>query len=324
MAGRVGIPAGGPAPPGRPEDGWGFVAELLTAEKAVAPTGEEFVQGWLARLAWPPEWQRPVPLVDRLRADVFLDALVPRLFEVDGAGTRMSFDEFMTDEKLALPRALARLAGEGRLDRTLLLDGCVSRLLRGDRPSALRAFVALHALLEPTASEVDRHRGDYLRLLADAPGSVASMAQRTLRTLDAVEVDGLLDTSRAVLVRPDKALVRAQLGWLDQLARRHPDRAAEIAEVIATAVDHPAADVRDRAGTLAARHGHVAAPRSWSVRWATICRHRPARCRRHRPSPTRTNSRRRSPPCSAALRRRPVWNGSSTRWSGSPVATGPG
>ncbi|MER6594607.1 DUF6493 family protein, partial [Micromonospora purpureochromogenes] len=244
-----------------PIDGWGFVAELLTAEKAATPTGDQFVEGWLALMAWPPEWQRPVPLVDRLRADVFLEALVPRLFEVDGAGTRMSFDEFMTDEKLALPRALARLAGEGRLDRTMLLDGCVSRLLRGDRPAALRAFVTLHALLEPTASEIDRHRGDYLRLLADAPGSVASMAQKTLRALDGVEVEGLLDASRAVLVRPDKALVRAQLGWLDQLARRHPDRAAEIAEVIATAVDHPAADVRDRAGTLAARHGHVVAPR---------------------------------------------------------------
>ncbi|WP_410812765.1 DUF6493 family protein [Micromonospora sp. 067-2] len=244
-----------------PMDGWGFVAELVTAEKAATPNGDQFVEGWLALMAWPPEWQRPVPLVDRLRADVFLDALVPRLFEVDGAGTRMSFDELMTDEKLALPRALARLAGEGRLDRTMLLDGCVSRLLRGDRPAALRAFVTLHALLEPTASEVDRHRGDYLRLLADSPGSVASMAQKTLRALDGVEVEGLLDASRAVLVRPDKALVRAQLGWLDQLARRHPDRAAEIAEVIATAVDHPAADVRDRADTLAARHGHVVAPR---------------------------------------------------------------
>ncbi|MEV7986849.1 DUF6493 family protein [Micromonospora sp. NPDC085948] len=244
-----------------PTDGWAFVAELLTAEKAAAPTGDQFVQGWLALMAWPPEGQRPIPLVDRLRADVFLDALVPRLFELDGAGTRMSFDEFMTDETFALPRALARLAGEGRLDRRVLLDGCMSRLLRGDRPAALRAFVTLHALLEPTASEVDGHRGDYLRLLADAPGPVASMAQKTLRARDGVEIEGLLDTSRAVLVRPDKALVRAQLAWLDQLARRHPDRAAEIAEVIATAVDHPAADIRDRAGTLAARHGHVVAPR---------------------------------------------------------------
>ncbi|MEH0826738.1 MULTISPECIES: DUF6493 family protein [unclassified Micromonospora] len=243
-----------------PTGDWDFVAELLRVEKAAAPTGDWFVEGWLARMAWPPEWQRPVPLVDRLRADVFLDALVPRLFEVDGAGARMAFDEFMTDEKLALPRALVLLAGEGRLDRTTLLAGCVSRLLRGDRPGALRPFVALHTLLEPTAAEVDRRRGDYLRLLADAPGPVASMAQKTLRARDGGEVEGLLDASRAVLVRPDRALVRAQLGWLDQLARRHPDRAAEIAEVLAVAVDHPAADVRDRAGALAARHGHVIAP----------------------------------------------------------------
>ncbi|MEV0808382.1 DUF6493 family protein [Micromonospora sp. NPDC050200] len=243
-----------------PGSGWGFVADLLTAEKVAPPTGDRFVEGWLGRMAWPPESQRRIPLVDRLRADPFLDPLVPRLFEVDGAGARMIFDEFMTDEKLALPRALARLAGEGRLDRTTLLDGCLSRLLRGDRPGALRAFVALHTLLEPTAAETDRRRGDYLRLLADAPGSIASMAQKTLRAVDGLEIEGLLDASRAVLVRPDKALVRAQLGWLDQLARRHPDRVAEIAAVIATAGDHPAADVRDRACTLAARHGHVVAP----------------------------------------------------------------
>ncbi|WP_405433557.1 hypothetical protein [Micromonospora sp. NBC_00617] len=304
--------------------GWGFVAELLVAEKAAPPTGDQFVEGWLALMAWPPQWQRPVPLVDRLRADVFLDALVPRLFEVDGAGTRMSFDEFMTDEKLALPRALARLAREGRLDRTMLLDGCVSRLLRGDRPAALRAFVALHALLEPTASEVDQHRGDYLRLLADAPGPWRQWRRRRFGLSTAWKSRDCSTHHGPSSSGPTRRWsAPSSAGWTSSPAgtptgrRRSPKSSQQRSTTRRqTSATGPA---RWPPGT-----GTWSPCRWWSVRWAMTCRHRPARCPRPRPSPTRTSWRRRSPPCSAAPRRRPVWNGSSTQWSGSPVATGPG
>ncbi|SCL23006.1 hypothetical protein GA0074692_1499 [Micromonospora pallida] len=243
-----------------PGDGWAFVAELLTAEQAPPPTGETFVSGWVSDLSWPRDGRRNGPLAERLAADPFLDALLPRLFEVDGVGVAMAFDDSSTREKMALPRALAELAGTGRLDRTVLLDGCLSRLLRDDRPAALRAFVALHDLLAPTVAEVATRAAGYLRLLADAPAPVATMAQKALRQWDDLEVEALLEASRTVLARPDKALARTQLGWLDRLARRRADHAAEIAEVLAVALDHPAADVRDRAGTLTARHGYAPPP----------------------------------------------------------------
>ncbi|MEO3779242.1 hypothetical protein ABGB16_20825 [Micromonospora sp. B11E3] len=49
----------------------------------------------------------------------------------------------------------------------------------------------------------------------------------------------IVPASREVLLRPDKALVRGQLTWLDRLARRHPDRADELAEEVAALFGSP-------------------------------------------------------------------------------------
>ncbi|MFI7305198.1 hypothetical protein ACIBM8_18465 [Micromonospora aurantiaca] len=235
--------------------GWRFVAGLLTAEKAPPPTGDDFVRGWAAAQGWPdPRGTRP-PTVDRLRADPFLDALLPRLFEVDGVGTELARGDGTGTE--ALPRALAALAAEGRLDRAVLLNGVLGRLLRGDRPGALRPFLVLHDLLAPTPDEVAVRSSAYLRLLADGPGPVAGAAQRTLRQAgDVAEPEALWEAARTVLARPEKALVRAQVSWLDRLARQHPDQAPEIGAVLAVAAGHPDAGLRERALALAARHGH--------------------------------------------------------------------
>ncbi|MEV4481798.1 DUF6493 family protein [Micromonospora coxensis] len=237
-----------------PWEGWHFTAGLLLAEKVAPPTEDAFVAGW----AYAMGWQRPhdppqPPLLDRLRADPFLDALLPRLFEVDGLGADLTAG----GNGQAVPQALAALATEGRLDRAALLDAILGRLLRGDRPAALRPFLTLHEQLAPTPDEVAARASAYLRLLADAPGPVATVAQRALRELgDAVELESLSDAARTVLTRPEKALVRAQLSWLDRLARQHPERAAQIADILAVGADHPAADLRDRAMTLAQRQGH--------------------------------------------------------------------
>ncbi|MBU8861321.1 MULTISPECIES: hypothetical protein [unclassified Micromonospora] len=235
--------------------GWRFVAGLLLAEKAPPPTADDFVHGWAAAQGWPdPRGTRP-PTVDRLRADPFLDALLPRLFEVDGVGTELARGDGTGTE--AVPRALVALAAEGRLDRAVLLNGVLGRLLRGDRPGALRPFLVLHDLLAPTPDEVAVRSSAYLRLLADGPGPVARTAQRTLRQAgDVAEPEALWEAARTVLARPEKALVRAQVSWLDRLARQHPDRAPEIGAVLAAAAAHPDAGLRERALTLARRHGH--------------------------------------------------------------------
>ncbi|MFJ8580059.1 DUF6493 family protein [Micromonospora sp. NPDC093277] len=239
---------------------WRFVAALLRTAGAQPPADDAFVQLWLSSVAFPDHRNsRPVPLVDRLRADPFRAVMLPRLFEVDGLGTTMMFDEVVTTweerRRHALPAALAQLSTEGVLDRATLIDRSIGRLLRGDRPAALRAFTVLLDLLRPTTGEVGARTTDYLRLLTDAPAPVATMAQKALRELPDLALESILDASREVLYRPDKALVKAQLTWLDRLARQHRDRAAEIAEVIAVAGTHPAVELRDRAAAVAARHG---------------------------------------------------------------------
>ncbi|MGI5151977.1 hypothetical protein ACQEVC_37385 [Plantactinospora sp. CA-294935] len=250
---------------GTPPGSWGLVAYLFVEEKLTPPTGDRFVEGWLDEMSWPSGGREAPPLPDRLRADPFLDPLLPRLFEVDGLGGRLGFEDYHTGAAMALPHALVQLTAEGRVDRAVLLGGCVDRLVRGDRAAALRPFLVLHDLLAPTPAERADRAGDYLRLLADGPGPVASMAQKALRGAADVELEELLDASRAVLIRPEKGLVRAQLRWLDQLARQRPERAAEIADVLGAAAEHPAVELRDRAVALAARHGAAPAPAPASV-----------------------------------------------------------
>jgi hypothetical protein len=251
-----------------PTRNWALVAGLLVASGTPPPAGEVFVRGWLSHLMWPSAGSRQVPLVDRLRSDPFRDALLPRLFDADGAGASMAATLYagpQTGVTMALPRALAQLAAEGTLERGMLLEGCLRRLLRVGHADTHRGFVALHDLLAPQPAETAPRAGDYLRLLTDGPAAVAAMAQKVLRALPEVDTDALLEASRVMLLRPEKALVRAHLTWLDRTARRLPERAGEIGTVLAVAADHPAADIRDRAGELATRHGVVPAAAPVSV-----------------------------------------------------------
>ncbi|QOC95326.1 hypothetical protein D0Q02_16650 [Micromonospora craniellae] len=247
-------------------DDWLFVAEVLRVEGSPPPTDDRSVQLWLTAVQFPDRGRRgaPTPVADRIRDDPFLPAMLPRLFEADGIGTQMMFDvhwkSWDEPKRHALLTALAQLGAEGVVERTALVDGALGRLLRGDRPTALRAFTTLLGLLALSSAEIAARATDHLRLLTDAPAPVATMAQKALRQVPDLELESVLDASRQVLTRPDKALVRTQLTWLDKLARQHPDRATEIAEVIALGADHPAVELRDRAAALAARHGVVPEP----------------------------------------------------------------
>jgi hypothetical protein len=233
-----------PARPGHGE--WSTAAELIKVSGAPVPTSDAFVRGWVE------DWRfDPSPRV-RLRADPFLDALLPRLFDVDGLGIALDVDG---------ATALAAVATEGRIPRKVLLDGTVGRLLRGDRPAAVSSYVHLHKNLDPDVDEIEQRRLDYLRLLTVEQSTVVTLAQQALRRLDdagRLDLDSLLDASRDVLVRREKALARAQLSWLDTAIRRHRDRTSDIVDVIADALASPHLDIADRATALLAKHGRKA------------------------------------------------------------------
>ncbi|MGW4461418.1 DUF7824 domain-containing protein [Micromonospora sp. NPDC004704] len=241
---------------------WRLVAGLLTEAGVAPPTDDAFVRGWFAHLqAWQPKDERQ-PLLERLRVDPYLDALLPRMFEVDGLGVELARsswhqEERRWDHRPAVPHVLVALAAEGRVDRTVLLDGVLGRFLRGDRVSALRAFVVLHDELAPTEAELTARVVRYVRLLPDAHSTVAGLAQRALRRLEdngRLELDTLLQGSRQLLARPEKLLVKAQLSWLDRVAKRNPDRVGEVLETVAVAFGHDALDVQERALTIVLRH----------------------------------------------------------------------
>jgi hypothetical protein len=126
---------------------WAFVAALLAEGGAMPSASEGVVRGWITALT--ARGPGAPDLADVLRQDPYLDLLLPGLFEIDGLGAELAVRGWGAEPSLLSTVAL--LAGEGRLDRAALLDATVDRLVRGDRPEALRAFTTLHDELAPTA-----------------------------------------------------------------------------------------------------------------------------------------------------------------------------
>ncbi|MEV4278808.1 DUF6493 family protein [Actinoplanes xinjiangensis] len=240
-----------------PRDVWGgdwrFVEALLIEGGAGPPVTEGVVRGWVQAVQ---EHSWSVPLTDALRGSPWLDLLLPSVFEIDGLGSELPSADF-GDQETSFPAAIARLVAEGRLDRRAVVDATVDRLARGDRPGALRPFALLHEALAPTPTELSRYASAYARLVGDAPSPVARIALAALRTLgehDLLDVPTAVEAGAGALSRREKGLVRAALTWLDETARRSPERAGEILTTIATAFDHPSLDIQEHAITMAGHH----------------------------------------------------------------------
>ncbi|WP_412518818.1 DUF6493 family protein [Actinomadura madurae] len=232
---------------------WYIAAAFTRSAGAAPPESDGFVVGWVTET---------VP--QRLADDPFLDALVPRLFEAEGVGAALADDEARLKwDKTRMSTwaaAIAALAHTGRLDRALLLDGCVRRFLRGGTPHNLRWFVRLHDALEPTEDEVVERVRDYVRLLPAAPSTVADLALRQVRRADELgRLDGALfeEAADAALFRTEKKLVRNTLGWLDRSARKR-GRVDVTLRAVAAVFTSDALDLRERAVKIAVRHaGHA-------------------------------------------------------------------
>ncbi len=183
--------------------------------------------------------------------------LLPRIFTAEGVGRALRFASF--DRPFSWMRALRASIGQGT-DRDRLLDGCVRRFLRGGTTEDLRFFVHLHDLIAPSEAEAAAHRRDYLRLLPSAPAQVADLALRQVRRLDGHEPDDLIEAVDGLLFRAEAAPVKAALTWLDEIVRRTPELADDLAPALATAFQHTSHAVRDRAARLAVKHAERFGP----------------------------------------------------------------
>jgi hypothetical protein len=252
----------------RPED-WRLAAALLRAADADPPVTEAFARAWIRQSmrSGPPD-RETTSLAVRLSADPFLDRLLPAFFEIDGLGTEaaVTFRDpgvEHDDREPWLPAVVPVLLERGRLDRAVILDATVDRLRHGGRPAGLRAFVLLHEALRPTIDEVTTRVADYARMLTDGPSTVAGLAQRALRAVDEagrLDLETLLETSKPVLVRPEKVIAKAQLLWLSRLAARRPGRVDDVMRTVAIAFGSPESEIRQRALGLVTRHVGALSP----------------------------------------------------------------
>ncbi|RJL33201.1 hypothetical protein D5H75_10195 [Bailinhaonella thermotolerans] len=181
------------------------------------------------------------------RADPLLPALLPQIFEADGVGRLLREDHHDVRSWQVM---LAGMARDGDVDRRFLLDGCVTRFLRGGADTDLRFFVRLHDLLEPSDDEIRPRLLDYVRLLPAAPGPVASLALRHLRALGGLPPEHVAECVEALLFRPEAALVRAGLSWLDRCVRHDPSLIGSLA----SAFHSTSREVQERAVRIALKH----------------------------------------------------------------------
>ncbi|GAA4966641.1 DUF6493 family protein [Actinoplanes utahensis] len=221
---------------------WRLVSSLLADGDVPPPVTEGIVRSWLTGA---------LRDTGDLAAVPHLDLMLPAVFEIDG----MAAD--LADAGPEFLDAVAGLAAGGRLERAALLAMTVDRLVRGGRPAWLRPFVTLHDRLAPSPAEIAAHAAGHVRLIGAAPPVVAGLAQRALRSADRAGLlprETLLEAAAAVLTRPEKTLVRAQLSWLGRVARRDPARAGKVAAAVGAAFGHPALDVQEQALTLISGH----------------------------------------------------------------------
>ncbi|MGW4814031.1 DUF7824 domain-containing protein [Kitasatospora cineracea] len=251
----------------RPADrtGWGStvpyeIAEHLLRRSDTPPPAEpDFVAGWMRDRGRPEPrpWLRLLPpgpdLYARLSADAFAPVLAPLVFDADTAA-HLSGPWSAGDPAQRWPAVLARLAAEGTVDRTALLGRGFARLVRGGAPGELRTYLEALRALAPGPDELADNRRALLALL-DGPSTVAGYAQEALAALDGagrLTAEEVAEASGVLLARPEKKLVRAQLGWLERVAA---DGRAELAlRAAADCLGHPDRQLQGQALKLLKRH----------------------------------------------------------------------
>ncbi|MEU7470715.1 DUF6493 family protein [Streptomyces sp. NPDC044984] len=227
---------------------------IVQAARCRMPVTDASVHAWI-RDIYGNGWNTD-SIAERLRQSPHLTSMVAGLFTAGGTGQALNSGHSNKDNPWLL--ALARLTAEGTLDRATVLEGCLGRLLRGGTAVDQRVFHRLLLDLELTAEEHAGHTADWLALAADALQPVAVHAQSVLADLALAGVlptHDLADMTRAVLVRPEKNLVRAQLKLLDKVVARDTATADELLPAAAHAFAHEDTEAQERALKLIERYG---------------------------------------------------------------------
>ncbi|MFI9508919.1 hypothetical protein [Nocardia sp. NPDC052566] len=245
-----------------------LMVHLIRTSGCPIPETNGFVATWAidrmndGRDRIPEDWARhQLPqapnLLERLRADPFFPTLMKPYLEAEQTAV---YEDDDRDPYTTWSYSLATLAAEGVIDRDALHDSALTALSRVDAAQfhtrfRLRVLTAIRATPAECAGRVDA----YKRLAAEARSTVAGHAQEVLMELYRAELlpaDEVVALSAEVLARPEKKLVRAQLGWLDRVLRDAPDcRPAAVPILSAAGETMQDTTIRQRIGKMI---GHVA------------------------------------------------------------------
>lgn len=199
--------------------------------------------------------QRPLEAVIGLAAEgvVDRDELIHNLFADMVGDPPHGTQAVVTLEAFAL--SPAEHAGVAR-ERAALVDHLLGRLLEDGTRMEIAPFLVFLRALASTPAEQALVVRDYLALL-DRSLPVATYAQEVLTGLDEaglLEPGLFTEACERVLLRPEKKLVRAQLGWLGRVARRDPARAGRVLVDAATTFGHREMTLQEQALKLVAKH----------------------------------------------------------------------
>ena len=160
-------------------------------------------------------------------------------------------------------KALVRLIADDPRWRALAaeywstrLQGWLERVRQTSERRELRSCLEMINDLPPALAQHAAVGRDYLMLL-DLWVPVAEYARVRLAELDEaglIEPELVTETTRRLLRRADKKLIRAHLTWLDRTARRDPARAGQLVRSAALAFGHPDIAVQEQALKMIARH----------------------------------------------------------------------
>jgi hypothetical protein len=211
---------------------WAFTEALLRAVGADVPDTPAAAAQYVAL-------DRGHPLAPLLAADPWFDHMLTYVFDDDGVANVFASGVAAR----SWPAALLELAGNGRVDRGLLIAGCLRRLRAGGRQGVLKPYLGLVRELAPTADELAGHAQELVGLLTAPMSTVADFAYTSLQTvhrtaeLDAVS---LAEITQNMLCRPEKKLVRAHLAWL------RPMPLDDLVEGLVVGLHHPVPELAER------------------------------------------------------------------------------
>nr|WP_062343062.1 DUF6493 family protein [Herbidospora sakaeratensis] len=237
------------------QPGWDLAASLVIETGIEPPENDAFVTGWLWDLChrlWTGE------TIEAIRDHPLLDVMIPRLFQAEGVTPALTHDwTFNTaNHNRSIISGLAELAAEGRLERQVLIDGCIARFLTHGQDRQIEPFVHLWNTLRPTSGEVSAV--DLARVLPVAAAPLARLAAEELRRLDdSLDPDLFAETVAALAFRPEKKHVTTALQWI---AEATPERADGALAALAPVFGQETPSLRDRSVRLALKLAPHATP----------------------------------------------------------------